>query len=200
MYIRLSRLLEDDIAITNYDSKGRFCEKSQGLNWGDNREIEEALADAEDNKDKAEDSWKKNKRVKREKMCKKRLLKAEKKACLKAKDANNNKKAYDIKDASNDKNAYSPTPTVTNSPGFLASITIFLDPLAPVAASPGPSTPASVNFSPISTIGASVSVGLSPFSFSVRLFLFSFPACHTTPTSPSPMRVFRSILLPLKDD
>ena len=65
MHIGLTKLLEDGATTTNYDSEGRLCRESQGLDWGDDKEIEEVVADARDDKDKAEDPQEKNKRLKR---------------------------------------------------------------------------------------------------------------------------------------
>lgn len=55
MYIRPTKLLENGAVTANYDLEGRLCGGSQNLDWGDNKKIEEAVADAKDNKNKAKD-------------------------------------------------------------------------------------------------------------------------------------------------
>lgn len=167
---------------------------------GNDRKIEEAVANAKDNEDKAEDLWEKIKRLKREKMRQKRLLKAKKKARLKAKEVDDNKKAGNNKNAGDDKDASPFAPTVAASPGLPTPIAAFLGFLAPVPASFGRLTPISVNLSLANSTGVCVAVCPSLFSFLVWPSLFSFPACHTTPISFSPMRVLKSTSLPLKDD
>lgn len=76
------------------------------------------MADVKDNKDKVKNPWKKNKKLKKEKMCKKRLSKTKKKACLEAKKANNNEEVGDDKDTS----LFAPT---------VAIFLVFLLPLLP---------------------------------------------------------------------
>lgn len=80
MHIGLTKLSENNAAIADYDLEGRHCRWSQGLDWGNDKKIEEAVANAEDNKDEAEDPGEKNKRLKRVKMRQKRLSKAKKKS------------------------------------------------------------------------------------------------------------------------
>ena len=80
MHIGPARLLEDNAITTNYDSKKRLCGRFPGLDWDDNKKIEKAVANTEDNENIAKDPWEKNKKLKKEKMCKKCLSKAKKKA------------------------------------------------------------------------------------------------------------------------
>lgn len=56
IYIGPTRLLEDCTITANNNLEGRLYGESQSLDWGDDREIEEAITDAKDNKDKAKDS------------------------------------------------------------------------------------------------------------------------------------------------
>ena len=204
MYIGLTRLLENSAVTANYDLEGRLCGRFQDLNCRDDKKIREAMANVKDNKDKVEDPQEKNKRLKKEKMCKKHLSKAEKKACLKAKKADNNKKA------GNNKDAGLLAPAITISPDFFASVAASFGPPTSVTASfglptsvttfSGPLTPAFVTPSPIIAISTSIFVHSLLFSFLVWPSLFFFPARYTTLTSLSPMQVFRYISLPLKDD
>lgn len=53
MHIEPTKLLENSGATINYDLEGKLCGKSWGLDWGDNKKIEEVVATAKDNKDKA---------------------------------------------------------------------------------------------------------------------------------------------------
>lgn len=48
-------LFEDSVATANYNSEERVCGGSQGLEWGDNKEIKRAMTDVKDNKNKVED-------------------------------------------------------------------------------------------------------------------------------------------------
>lgn len=210
MHIRSTRLLKDDAATASYESEGRLYGRSQGLEQGDNRKIEEAVANTEDNKDEVEDPQKKNKRLKREKMYQKHLSKAKKKACLEAKEVDNDKNASNNKNESDDKETGFSAPAVVASSGHLTPVTtsldtfapvaVFLDLLAPDAASPGPLTPSSINLSPASATGTSVAVCSSLFPFPIWFSLFSFLARHTTLISLSPIRVLKSTSLPLEDD
>lgn len=79
IHIGLTKLFENSSITINYNSKGRLYRKSQSLDWGDDRKIEETVADAEDNENKAKNPWKKNKKQKKEKMRQKHLSKAKKK-------------------------------------------------------------------------------------------------------------------------
>lgn len=79
MYIGPTRLLENGAAIANYHLEKKLCKGSQVLNWGNNKEIDETVVDAEDNKNKAENPQKKNIKLKKMKMHKKHLSKAKKK-------------------------------------------------------------------------------------------------------------------------
>lgn len=54
MYIGPTKFFEDDAATANYELGKRLCGESQGLNWSNNREIGEAVADVKENKNKAE--------------------------------------------------------------------------------------------------------------------------------------------------
>ena len=177
MHIVPTRLLEDGITTANYDLKGKLCEGSQGLDWGDDKEIIEAVADVKDDKDKVEDPREKNRRLKREKMRQKHLSKANKKACLKIKKANNDEKAGDDKNVGDDKDTNLLAPVDAASPslsapvaaffGFLIPVAITLSLLIPVATSPGPLTSSSVNSSPASAMGASIAICPSLLSFFV---------------------------------
>lgn len=81
MHIGPTRLLDNSAAIAEYDSEGRLFGRPEGVDWGDNKKIEEALA-AMDKDEQEENPWKKNTRLKKEKMRKKCLLK---KACQEVK-------------------------------------------------------------------------------------------------------------------
>lgn len=193
MHIEPTSLLENGVATTNYDLERGLCGGSQGLDWGDNKKIEEAVVDTKDDEDKAKDPWEKNKRLKREKMHKKRLSKAKKKACLEAEKADNDKKP-------SNKDADFLVSTVAAFAGLSALVAISLGPFAPVAAFSGPLTPASITLSPANATSASVSICPSFFSFLIWPSPFFFPTRHTTPTFPFLMQVFRFILLPLEDN
>ena len=78
MHIGPTRLLENYTPIANYYLEEGLCRESQDLDWGNNREFGEVVVDVEDNEDKVEDLWKKNKRLKREKMCQKHLSEVKK--------------------------------------------------------------------------------------------------------------------------
>lgn len=158
------------------------------------------MANDKNDKDKAKDFRKKNKRLKRERIYKKRLSKTEKKDCLKAKEADDNKEAGDDKDTCPSVSAIVAffgflAHVVTASPGYSVIVAAFLSLSALIVAFVGSLTPISVISSLVSAIGASISFCFSFFSFLVRLFLFSSPARHITPNSSSPRRVLRSILL-----
>lgn len=182
MHIESTRLLEDDVVITNYDSEERFFGGSQDLNWGDDKEIEKAMTDVKDNKDKVEDPREKNKRMKREKIRQKYLSKAKKKACLEANKIDNNEKVGNNKNAGDDKDVGLSAPVIAISLGLSASITTSLNLLAPIATSLGFSvsvaiflnflTPDSVNPSCVSATDASVTVCLSLFFFPIQPSLF----------------------------
>ena len=58
MHIGPTRLLEDSVATPDCDSEERFYGGTQGLDWDDNKKIEEAVADIKDNKNKAKDPQK----------------------------------------------------------------------------------------------------------------------------------------------
>lgn len=55
MHIWLTRLFEDSAAIANYDLEGRLCKGFQAWDWGDNKKIEETMADVKDDENKAKD-------------------------------------------------------------------------------------------------------------------------------------------------
>lgn len=133
-------------------------------------------------------------------MCQKHLLKAKKKTRLKAKKTDDNKKAGNDKNAGNDKDTGPLAFAIATFSGPPTPVTTFFSFLAPITAFPSPSTPGSVSLSSTSVTGASVAVCLSPFSFLVWPFLYSFPAYYTTPISFFLMQVLRSILLLLNDD
>lgn len=60
MYIWLTKLLEDSIPNGKFDTDGRLCIGSTGLNWDDSNKIVETIAANKDNKDKEEDLWERN--------------------------------------------------------------------------------------------------------------------------------------------
>lgn len=55
MHIRLTRFLENSTPTANYNSKKRLYGGSKGFDWDDNKQIDKAVANAENNKNKAED-------------------------------------------------------------------------------------------------------------------------------------------------
>lgn len=67
IHIRPTRFLENRASNTKYDLKKRLCKQFKSIDWGNNQKIEKAIAIAKDNKDNAEDFWKKNRKVKKEK-------------------------------------------------------------------------------------------------------------------------------------
>lgn len=75
MHIGPTRLLEDSAPTAEYDSKRRLLGGIEGVDWGDDREIEEALAAVDEDSDEEETSREKKKRLKKEKMRQKRLSK-----------------------------------------------------------------------------------------------------------------------------
>lgn len=54
MHIGLTRLLEDGTTTADYDLKRGLYGGPQSLGWGNNKKIEEAKANVEDNKDEIE--------------------------------------------------------------------------------------------------------------------------------------------------
>lgn len=52
MHIGLTRLLEDGVVTTYYDLNGRLCGGFQDLDWGDDKKIEEAMANTKNNENK----------------------------------------------------------------------------------------------------------------------------------------------------
>ena len=143
------------------------------------------MADVEDDKNKAKNPQKKNKRLKRKKMCQNHLSKSRKRSLFRGQKVDNNEKASNNKNAGDDKDASPPTSIVATSSGLFAPVTIsiglpapiaaFLSLPTPVAAFFGLSTLSSINLSLVSTIDASVAVCFSLFSVSIRPSLLSFP-------------------------
>lgn len=83
--------------------------------------------------------------------------------------------------------------------GLSIPIAAFFDPLNPITASPGPLTPYFITFS--SAIATDTFVFICSGAFVLICFPpFFFLTCYTIFISSSPKRVFRSILLLLKDD
>lgn len=77
--IKLTIFLKNNTAIANYDLKGRLSQGSQELDQDDNKKIEKAVAAVINNKNKAKNPGKKNKRLKKEKIYQKSLSKTKKK-------------------------------------------------------------------------------------------------------------------------
>lgn len=69
MYIGPTKLLEDNAPNYKFDKDRRFCIGFTGLNWDDSAKIEETITINKDNKNEIEDSWEKNRQLKREKQC-----------------------------------------------------------------------------------------------------------------------------------
>lgn len=68
MQIGPTRLIQNDAATANYNSEEKLCKEFRDLDWDNNREIEEAMAEVKDDKNETKDSQEKNKRLKKEKM------------------------------------------------------------------------------------------------------------------------------------
>ncbi len=75
MHIGPTRLLEDSAPNTEFSANRRFRTRSTGLNWYDNTKIEEAIAIDKDDEDKKEDPRGRNRWLKKEKQCQKRVAK-----------------------------------------------------------------------------------------------------------------------------
>ena len=69
IYIGLTRLLYDGVATPNYDLEKKLCKEFQNLDWSNDKKIVEAVVTAKNNKDKAKNPQKKNKKLEKNKIC-----------------------------------------------------------------------------------------------------------------------------------
>ena len=67
MHIALTRLLKVGLSNTKYNLEEKICEGCIDENWGDNGEVEEAMAADNDDNDDKEDFQDKNRRWKKDK-------------------------------------------------------------------------------------------------------------------------------------
>ncbi len=75
MHIGPTRVLKDGAPNVEFDTNGRLHTGSTDLDWDDSAKIEEAIFMDEDNKDREEDPWERNRQLKKEKQRQNRVAK-----------------------------------------------------------------------------------------------------------------------------